>query len=95
MSFIVRLGCRECTGVDSQGCFDGGTDYIYDKDTLEVKNFPEFWSAYDAGWEEVDGVPWWFEVLDRQDKIVLFDSASPHSDEDWKILKEKYGNRQH
>lgn len=30
MSFRVRMSCRDCTGEDPMGCFDGGTELLGD-----------------------------------------------------------------
>lgn len=66
--FRVRLWCSDCTGVDPQGCYDGGTELL-----REGRTFATLRAAVDAGYEETkDGAPRKFDVIDSDDEEIDF-----------------------
>lgn len=63
-SYRVRLWCRDCTGQDPQGCYDGGTELIREPHpSFEVRKFATLREAIDAGYEATRGcAPLEFDV---------------------------------
>ncbi len=55
MRYYLRVWCRDCFGVDYQGCFNGG-DEIREYATQEDRDA-------DIRAIEKDGVPWEVEML--------------------------------
>jgi hypothetical protein len=61
--FQVRLSCRDCTGEDEQGCFEGGTELLNDGEQFDTREL-----AAAAGIAAIRGVgPWHFEVEDVEE----------------------------
>ena len=78
MSYCVRLYCRDCTGTDFQGCFGGGTGWLYADKNIHapIALFDDMDAAKDAGWNATDDAgPWEFEIVDL-DGAVQFDSGA-------------------
>lgn len=71
-TFRVRLWCRDCTGEDPQGCFDGGTQLLETSaPPFDPATFPTLSAAVDAGHAETkDCGPWEFDVIDADDNEV-------------------------
>ena len=76
--FRVRLWCRDCTGEDNKGCFDGGTELLSDtQPPFCVRTFDTLHAAVDAGYEATrDCGPWEFDVLDLNDDEVEYDTMT-------------------
>lgn len=72
--FRVRLWCSDCTGIDPQGCFDGGTLILEsDEAPFDPIDFPTLRAAIDAGHEAVrGGGPLEFDVLDSTGEEVEY-----------------------
>jgi hypothetical protein len=72
--FRVRVWCRDCTGEDDKGCFDGGTEWIGPDGVLGWGSPAEFATleeARKAGDEKVSKCgPWEFDVIDANDEEV-------------------------
>lgn len=64
MKYRYRLSCPDCTGIDPEGCFDGGTWTSEDEfDTPE--------EAADAGYEATRRTITEYEVIDEFLEIIL------------------------
>lgn len=58
--FQVLLSCRDCTGEDPLGCFDGGTEWLNEGQTFATRE-----EADAAGYAETKGCgPWEWEVFE-------------------------------
>jgi hypothetical protein len=71
--FRVKVWCRDCTGQDDMGCFDGGTEILHErKAPFALREFATLEEAKAAGWEETkDCGPWEFDVLDAAGNQVF------------------------
>lgn len=70
MPYFVRLSCRDCTGEDPRGCFDGGTEMLEDEHS-EQRIFADVASAREAGRAEMRTCPVWeYEVVDEDGDVV-------------------------
>lgn len=61
--YVVKITCPDCTGIDSQGCFDGGYGYL-ENDDFESATFDtmaEAEQAWDEAWDGDHGI-WEFEI---------------------------------
>ena len=90
MSFRVRLWCRDCTGSDDRGCFDGGTEIVSEPSNWQtVKRFTTLREAVDAGYEETrDCGPWEFDVLADDDEEIDYEKMT-ETEIDAYVAKEK------
>jgi len=72
MIYYVEIYCRDCTGADPDGCFDGGSEILSEKERpWPAIKFESVEAAKDAGWDRVsDCGPWEFHVKDEQNNIV-------------------------
>jgi hypothetical protein len=63
MSYRVRLWCRDCTGEDPQGCFDGGSELL-ESPLGVVADYGTEEEAEAAGRQAVRNCgPWEYEVV--------------------------------
>ena len=72
MTYRVRLYCRDCTGIDPMGCFDGGTELL-ESDTRPfiIREFDSTGAASAAGARATTGAaPWEYEVIDESGEVV-------------------------
>lgn len=70
MPYFVRLSCRDCTGEDPQGCFDGGTEILEDEHG-EQRTFLGAAAAREAGDAQIRASAlWWYEVIDEEGNTV-------------------------
>lgn len=76
--FRVRLSCRDCTGIDPMGCFDGGTAFVIDTKAPWARlTFATIDEAKEIGWDRVINVgPYEFDVLNEDDEIVFSSSST-------------------
>ncbi|HJT55901.1 MAG TPA: hypothetical protein VJ761_05365 [Ktedonobacteraceae bacterium] len=63
MKYHYRLSCPDCTGIDPQGCFDGGT---YTSE--EEYDTPQ--EAMEEGYKATLHNIYEFEVVDEDGKVV-------------------------
>ena len=56
--WFVIISCDDCTGVDDQGCFDGGVERLGPFMTKEEAD-----AASNQAWKDAKGAPWSFEVV--------------------------------
>jgi hypothetical protein len=70
--YRVRLWCRDCTGEDSQGCFEGGIEIVTDDGApFGEATFATVEEAREEGHEWTkDCGPWRFEIIDEDGKVV-------------------------
>lgn len=67
MTYLVRLWCRDCTGEDPAGCFDGGTEFIPSEDGDDAQEFETIAAAKDAGYSATKNCGLWeYEVTDEE-----------------------------
>jgi hypothetical protein len=59
---MVKLWCPDCCGEDFQGCFEGGTEILSDRDG-EPNIFATRETAEEIGELEVYDTIWKFEVV--------------------------------
>jgi hypothetical protein len=87
--FTVRIWCRDCTGQDDMGCFEGGSDLLHEmKHPFTLREFATLEEAKDAGWEETkDCGPWEFDV--EQDGEKVFESVEPMTAGDTNTARER------
>jgi hypothetical protein len=64
--YHYRLSCPDCTDIDPQGCFDGGT---YTSETA----FDTPQAAGDAGYQATRNTIYTFEVVDEHGQVVECD----------------------
>ena len=56
--YIAIISCKDCTGIDKQGCFDGGTTTLGPFDTKE--------EAEDKAIKFIDGCgPWEYKIIEE------------------------------
>lgn len=67
MPYFVRLSCRDCTGEDPLGCFDGETELLHGgrENNFEPQSFATLDDAKRAGDIATCGPPWEFTVEDE------------------------------
>lgn len=68
-NIIVELSCRDCTGEDPQGCFDGGT---------EQKEFDSLEEAIKYAERVTSDVPWEYVLIDvEREKELTKEEINP------------------
>ena len=63
MKYHYRLSCPDCTDIDPQGCFDGGTHT-----SEEIFDTPQ--EACDAGYKATFHNIYEFEVIDEDGTVI-------------------------
>jgi len=65
-TYVVKVSCSDCTGIDDMGCGDGEPWYLTGEDFM-VRKFDTREAAEAAGWKCVSDVgPWEFEVEESE-----------------------------
>jgi hypothetical protein len=71
--FRVRLWCRDCTGQDSQGCFDGDAILLEDDSPpYDTATYTTLRAAVDAGHSAAPSGPLEFDVLDANGEEIEY-----------------------
>ena len=70
--YKVELWCRDCTGQDQMGCFDGQSEFLYEKGIHgKVRRFENLEEAKTAGWDAIkDCGPWEFNIVTDKSEAV-------------------------